>query len=379
MVEMGVVRARLLAWTAAGAALVMAALACLPDLAVSTPTKSCGNGLVDLPLGEACDPGPDAAVMGCTGTCQVDCDGGALDPQTGHCYFWTDPADSIDRAMLNCSLEGAHLVSFVDLQELQLVVTKSKSLPGAPDGGNGSWVALEKGAINDAGAQTYYIPPGVPLEVPAWASTCPGCFGIADGGDADFPLSGTNPQLCVFWKRSTSASWVQQVCNFNAGTNVAVLCEREPVGAYSAPCTDDAAAGNTCIRVPRTAATKRYELTANAASFDNARAECAARGGMLAKFESAAEREEVMQEVGRELAGGDVWIGLVFDADAGAWTWLDGTPAPAAFPTPWADTEPSVNAGAASMHIEIGRYDTRLARAQGDTTTTFRAICQFPK
>ena len=72
-----------------------------------------------------------------------------------------------------------------------------------------------------------------------------------------------------------------------------------------------------------------------------------------------------------------MWIGLVFDGDAGGWSWVDGTPAPAAFPTPWADGEPSVPAGAASIHIDVGRYDTRLARAQADTTQVLQYVCQF--
>jgi hypothetical protein len=98
---------------------------------------------------------------------------------------------------------------------------------------------------------------------------------------------------------------------------------------------------------------------------------------MLVHFDSSAEREEVIAEVAQQIVGGDVWIGLAWDASSGAWAWLDGTPAPPVFPTPWADSEPSVNAGAATIHVEYGRYDTRLARAQPDTTATFRSICQY--
>jgi hypothetical protein len=374
------VRARLFLLTSS-LSFVMVGLACLPDLVLSqpdadadaAPAKPCGDGVVDLDA-EQCDPGSDDAAIGCTATCALDCDGGLVDPSTNHCYFWTTPTDTFDNARQYCQLANSHLVGFADQDELTFVGPGTKNLDGAPDSG-GSWVWLQKfGVPNEAGVDTYYVPGAI--DIPGWASTCPGCFAQADGGDAgSFAYAGQNPQFCVFWKRGPLQGWVQQVCSFTGNTYPA-LCEREPLGAFASACPDDG--GNTCIRVPRTAATKRYELTQTASSFDNARAACASRGGILARFESGAEREEVIAEVARVLGlGGDVWIGLAFDTDAGAWMWDDGTPAPPVFPTPWADLEPSVAQGAATIHLELGRYDTRLARAQGDTTATFRALCQF--
>jgi hypothetical protein len=350
----------------------------LPDLVLPSPdadagpTHFCGDGIVDLDA-EQCDPGADAAI-GCTSSCTLDCDGGALDPQSSHCYYWEGAIDTFDQASTACVVPN-HLVGFVDDDELAFVTSSTKTLPGATDGGGGSWAWLQKGPANDAGVDTYFVPDALG-RFSGWAASCPGCYANADGGDGGgFALAGQNPQYCVFWKRGASQGWVQQVCSFT-GNTVTPLCEREPPGAFSAPCPDDA--GNTCIRVPRTAKTKRYELTLTAASFDNARAGCVARGGMLARFDSGAEREEVIAEVARVLGpGGDVWIGLVFDTGAGAWTWVDGTPAPAVFPTPWADGEPSVNAGAATIHLELGRWDTRLAHAQADTSATYRALCEF--
>jgi hypothetical protein len=359
----------------------MVGLACLPDLVASKPdadaaqANPCGDGVVDLDA-EQCDPGADDAAFGCTQTCVVDCDGGVVDPATNHCYFWTTVTDSIDHAEFYCSLPSAHLVSFADQDELSFVGPATKNLANAPDGGGGSWAWLQKtGGTNDAGLETYYVPNTTIYDLPGWAASCPGCFANADGGDGGgFALAGQNPQLCVFWKKGPQQGWVQQVCTFG-GNTVTPLCEREPPGAFSAPCADG---GNTCIRVPRTSSTKRYELTATASTFDNARTACASRGGILAHFESGAEREEVIAEVARIIGpGGDVWIGLAFDPDAGAWMWDDGAPAPPVFPTPWADNEPSVAQGAATIHLELGRYDTRLARAQADTTATYRALCQL--
>jgi hypothetical protein len=354
----------------------------LPDLVLPSadadagPTRFCGDGIVDLDA-EQCDPGANDAAIGCTQSCMLDCEGGALDPQSSHCYFWTTATDTLEHASTYCSIPGGHLVGFADDDELSFVASNTKTIAGAPDGGGGSWAWLQKtGTPNEAGLDTYYVPGPAGVDLPGWAASCPGCYANADGGDGGgFALAGQNPQLCVFWKRTASQGWVQQVCSFT-GNTVTPLCEREPLGAFSSPCPDDA--GNTCIRIPRTAKTKRYELTLAAASFDNARASCAARGGMLARFDSGAEREEVIAEVARMLGpGGDVWIGLVFDTGTNKWTWVDGTPAPPKFPTPWADGEPMVNAGAATIHLELGRYDTRLAHAQADTTATYRALCEF--
>jgi hypothetical protein len=361
------VRARLFLLTSS-LSFVTVGLACLPDLVLSpvdadadaAQTSPCGDGVVDLDA-EQCDPGAGDAGFGCTATCTIDCEGGAVDPATNHCYFWATTTDTIDHAELYCTLAGgnAHVVSFADQDELTFVGPGTKSLPNAPDGGGGSWTWLEKSGVpNEAGLDTYYVPDSEG-RFPGWAASCPGCYANADGGDAgDFAYAAQNPQFCVFWKKTPLQGWVQQVCTFT-GNTVTPLCEREPPGSFSAPCADDG--GNTCIRVPRTATTKRYELTATASSFDNARIACAARGGILARFESGAEREQVVAELVRVLGfGGDVWIGLAY-----------------VFPTPWADGEPSVAQGAATIHWELGRFDTRLAIVQPDTTATFRALCQI--
>ena len=354
---------------------------CLPDLVLPSPdadagpTRFCGDGIVDLDA-EQCDPGANDAALGCTQSCKLDCEGGVVDPQSSHCYFWTTATDTLEHASTYCSIPGGHLVGFADGDELAFVASSTKTITGAPDGGGGSWAWLQKtGTLNDAGLETYYVPGAAGVDLPGWAASCPGCYANDDGGDGGgFALAGQNPQFCVFWRRSASQGWLQQVCSFT-GNTVTPLCEREPPGAFSAQCPDDA--GNTCIRVPRTAKTKRYELTLTAGSFDNARALCAARGGALARFDSGATRRGHRR--GRARARSRRrrmdWSRLRHEREH--LDWVDGTPAPAVFPTPWADGEPSVNAGAATIHLELGRYDTRLAHAQADTTATYRALCEF--
>ncbi len=361
--------ARFFASILGGTVAVIVAISCLPDLELAgTQNGSCGNGVVDLDKGEACDPG-DGGATGCTSTCQVDCDGGAIDPKSSHCYFWIENVVAIDDAINGCNVAGGHLVSFVDLEELTAVVANSKKLIGAPDGG-ATWLALEKtGDTNDAGLTTYYFPP-LGEVFPGWSASCPGCFALADGGDADLPLGGTLPQDCVNWRRTTGASFTQGVCTLT--TAGPVLCEREPSGAFSESCDD--ASTDLCIEVPWTAGQKKYVFVSQGKTFDLATADCVARGGMLAHFESSAEREEVIREL--PITGGNVWIGLAFDSEAGAWSWLDGTPA-STVPL-WADGEPSMNGTSAVIEIDRSRFDTRLAQA-ADPTNTFQYICQLPK
>ncbi len=353
-------------------------LSCLPDLDLPPPPGLCGNGAVDLDDGAACDPG-DGSVIGCSATCQILCEGGIVDDATNHCYFWTPPVISLDMAIQAGCGAGGHPVSYVDYAELSFVASNAKNLPGAIMGG--SWIALEKGQPNDAGYNTYYAPN---LELPGWAASCIGCF--ADTDASDIPIN-NSVQQCVDWKRVLTSQWTQAGCTLglNDGgvqnTN-AVLCEREPPGSFSAPCTDDASAGNLCIEVPVTHTTKRYELAGTPADFSVAQTNCGTLGGALVHFETAAEREEVVAEVERSMST-DFWIGLIFDADAGAWTWVDGTPAPYVFPTPWGDLEPSMTTGAAAkIHIEplssVLSYTTRLARAE-DSSTVLPYVCEFAK
>jgi hypothetical protein len=354
------------------AAVVGLGFACLPDLP-TPPPAACGSGTVDLDDGEACDPGPgEAGSTGCNRLCQVDCDGGVVDDASNHCYFWVSGVGSLDLATQACLGLGAHIVSFVDMTELSFVAGNTKTLDNAVTGG--SWAALERYSTPDeAGHTLYYVPNE---QLPGWASSCAGCFAYTDAADIPLPTN-NNPGSCVYWRHALSTSWVQANCNLgfdDAGvqnTN-SVLCEREPPGSFSAPCAGDAN-GRTCIEVPVTHTKKRYELSPSG-TFDNARGDCTSRGGILVHFASAAEREEVSTEVARSIATTDFWIGLSFDDDAGVWTWADGS---TGGPFPWADLEPSSNAGAAAIHFDNGPM-TNLAYAS-DRTTTHPYVCEFAK
>lgn len=382
MLERPVLRSRALAGIVVATASIAAPFACLPDLVLGSPDAgeagpSCGDGVVELERGEQCDPGAGGAV-GCSASCTIDCDGGAVDDASGHCYFWVANVDSTSFASSQCDPLGAHIVSFVDPAETAFVQSQAKNLPRAA--GGASWLSLLQQALpNDAGA-TVYTAGGMPYPTPGWAYTCPGCYAVVEAGAQDIarPQSG-NPQPCVDW-RKLGGYWVQASCSLgfdDAGNlnKTSVLCEREPPGSFAAPCASSDA-GAVCVKVPRTFGTKRYEL-GPARAFDVARAECNAQGGVLARFESSGEREEVVAAIAPFLVTSDFWIGLSFDGDAGAWKWDDGAAAPTQFPTPWGDLQPSVDAGAASIHVDSGSFDTGLARAQSDTSQTFQYLCQL--
>jgi hypothetical protein len=346
--------------------------ACLPDLSVAVlPTSTCGNGVVDLSQGEACDPG-DAGSSACTESCQISCEGGAIDPTTDHCYFWASPVQLKDNGVSECKALGAHVVHFASLQELQLVITKCKNLPGAPDSG-ATWVALEKGAMPlEGGVQTYTPSTGYELDLPGWSAACPGCFASIDGGD--LPVGSGAGGSCVFWPRAIDQSWFQSACDLPSG-EMPILCEREAQGTFSQPCAD---ASGTCIEVRFTKGKKYYVLETTPSSFDSAAAVCRDRGGRLATFQAPEEREAVADEVARYVPAGDVWIGLLFDDEAGAWSWIDGTPAPASYPTPWGDGEPDGGSGARGvLRLAPGAYDTKLAHVQPDGTTLLPYLCEM--
>ena len=298
------VRARLFLLTSS-LSFVMVGLACLPDLVLSNAdadaaqAKPCGDGVVDLDA-EQCDPGPDAA-LGCTATCVIDCDGGIVNPSTNHCYFWTTTTDTIDHASTYCNLAGgpnAHLVGFADQDELSFVGPGTKNLANAPDGGGGTWAWLEKtGGTNDAGYETYYVPSVLGATLPGWVASCPGCFANADGGDGGgFSYAGQNPQVCVFWKKGPRRVGCSR--SVRSGETPYAVVRARAAGAFSAPCPDGG--WHTCIRVPRTASDEALRAHGRRLRASTTRASaCASRGGMLARFESGAEREEVIAEVAR--------------------------------------------------------------------------------
>jgi hypothetical protein len=377
---------------AGAAAALLAAGACLPDLAAigaedasfessTAPFQGCGDGVIATlddggDAGESCDPGPDAgAVPGCS-ACQINCDEGRGDPKTGHCYFVAGAATTYAAASAQCTAARAHLVTFVSEDEVELVreIAADES---------GYWVGLARKDSELSGA---YGPdrleePGFPYPlapVDAAAGPCPGCFGVGVDPDAGvFPVDDASASgaasLCV---ASRAGSWLQVPCN--GSVNRPTVCEREPAGLRGQPCGND----GICFTVAQTAGAKTYLVVVSAADPITAATTCGfLDGGSLVILDSREEREQLAHEIAARYPGVEqpLWIGL--HADGGAWTWDDGLAAAAGGtrPLPWGNAQPMNAASNARAFLRVGAstYDTQLAYAD-DGGASHLFVCQRP-
>jgi hypothetical protein len=173
-----------------------------------------------------------------------------------------------------------------------------------------------------------------------------------------------------------------------------VVCEREPAGARSAPCSDDPS--SFCFTVLATLSQKKhYRYNPTSVSAEDAEKYCKALtdGGTssLVVFGSRAEREQVIYELSQLnlLPGGGVegvpsffWIGLrlvvpdggVHDGgasvEAGAYVWDDGVRAGTlstdSRPSVWGIEEPKTKgAMSARAYVQMHNdYDNGLAHAR---------------
>ncbi|NOU33350.1 MAG: C-type lectin domain-containing protein [Polyangiaceae bacterium] len=353
------------------AALTVVAAACLPDLPTATapfdasrlPARGCGDGFVDFAAdaGEQCDPG-EAGVPGCTTGCKLDCEGGALDPVSGHCYFPLSKSASFAKASEACLTKAAHVVTLGSEEELAFV---SARYP-AP-----IWVGL---AQNSTAAGAYTPPSNVresgwPL--PPATGPCPGCFAVADDAGIfppEGPLDG-GPSGCV---TTHEGVWHATPCNL-PGPGFSVVCEREPAGTRTESFNE-----TLRISLAETAKKKRYLYSPSEDTAEGAVATCKLLGGRLVVFESRAEREELGREIAQLLPPqtpvGTFWIGLA--AVGGVFTWDDGTPE-AAHPAAWGDQEPKGTGDRrAYMHIAQTSYDSTLVRADDDATARRPFVCE---
>ena len=341
-----------------------AAAACLPDLVgVPVVPEECGDGDIDLDLGEQCDPG-DAGDGGCTRSCKLRCDDGFIDPSSNHCYRWATPQPTRTLAAEAC-LPG-QIVSFGTLEEVALVTSLARKAAGSPDAATfTAWGALERVGRRDGGEPTY-----AQAGEPGWSTACPGCFARTTDGGALAVLGASTAGSCVSWGESAAAPWFESSCDLVTETR-AVLCEYRPAGLNWRSCGDD-----VCMIARSTLGSKTYKLVEAADTAADAEQGCAERKGRLVVFASRQEREQVVAAVAsRGVAA--AWIGLASSANGGAFTWADGKPE-AAYPAVWADGEPRAKGRSrAFVGIDPLAYDTRLAHATDDPSRARPYICEL--
>jgi hypothetical protein len=271
-----------------GTGLLLAFLACLPDLNAISASEfsSCGDGIIDYDAGEHCDPGNDGgAVIGCK-ACQIVCENeGWIDPTTGHCYYLNLMEKVFDTATQHCEMNNAHLVTYASATEVEAVKTGLALSVG-------TWVGLSFSSSSGSRGTRTYLPPrnDPPVQEPGWVAPngqCPGCFANIPAADMDIPPFTTNSPManCVASPKPPLATpvddqnWVLINCTTNAA--LAAVCEREPVGTSASPCN-----GGICINVAKTVGQKHYFYVSDPATARDAQAFCLAlkTGAQLAVF-----------------------------------------------------------------------------------------------
>ncbi len=251
---------------AAGAAVVGA---CLPSLAPNL----CGNGHID--YGESCDPGVSSNKAGCDSFCHIVCtnpmrDGGPayLDYPSTHCYYTSDSVQTFDDGSYACGLQNAHLVTFVDDDEVTDVL---KQLIKVWPNGARFWVGLYQQDENGP----YW---SVSANEPGWNAVRANCFGCFLHGVAGPPPSGdagadAGPLESILAVKQLSDNATMEAIGRQAGAQV--VCEREPVGSRSTPCLDGMFCFNVLATIsPDGGRSKRYLFNPNAAKAEDAETYC---------------------------------------------------------------------------------------------------------
>jgi hypothetical protein len=344
---------------------------------------------------------------GCNSVCQIECsplvDGGPtyFGPSSNHCYFTSKERESYQSAASLCESQQAHLVTFVDDDEVTGVHNFASYWPT----GSRYWVGLN----NDAGnaepysAASSFTAPG---SEPGWdAVHCTGCFAYgatgplptSDGGSA----AGPSDSVVVTGLGSDNGTLDVVPPNERAE----VVCEREPIGSRSTQCNN----GNAwCFTVLATASGSNpksyvYYPVLEAAAAADATCRLLSKHALLVLFDTRAEREQVIYELFQLSAfqavefPGQFWIGLsaqMVSPDAGVdagghgieWVWDDGKlpsltssgPRPAI----WGNNQPSARTAVrAYINVQFGdtAYDHGLAYAhdEGKNPTTYPFVCQL--
>ena len=188
--------------------------------------------MIDLPEdggdgGESCDPG-EAGAAGCE-FCRFTCSRGIDD--AGHCYFFADPTNTYNDAIIACRGAAGHVVTVASDREAAFVA-------GLAQDASAHWVGL----IFDNALNGYASPsnePGWPNE----GESCPGCFALGADDAGAFPLgTGADASANNACLVAEDGGWTRVECS---GEQVrTTLCEREPIGQRIYPCggllrTDD--------------------------------------------------------------------------------------------------------------------------------------------
>ncbi len=370
--------------TVAGA--LAAAVACIPDLPLDVdtgdaeagppPARVCGDGIVQLDLGEQCDPGPNvpaeaSVVNNCsTNTCKVQCPSGFVWDRNYHCYTFLENASSLTpQAYSDCLKEG-HVVTFASEEELEAVV--------APDAGGriqglAFWVGFNSSPLQYSSYAAFE---------PGWSPSCPGCFAHTTDASAPLPGAPTGDSVCVAGTKDLDASWQQVPCA--DGGKIRAVCEREPSGVLSYRC-----AAGVCFDLPWTfqpeggPGTKHYVYVDRFRKADEAEQACVDGGGTLVVLQSRDEREQLWHALANmspaiPIAVPDsIWIGLS-EGDAG-WVWDDEAGIDA-YATPWASAplaDGGTRANLSQVAASVQPIDNTLARNDQDPSTTLPFVCQI--
>jgi hypothetical protein len=323
------------------------ALSCLPDLqpeVLQTPPQEsvCGDGIIDPEAGEECDPGRNGSVPGCSSTCKIVCDAGALlsyrDPTTNHCYFQLSAEAGPFEAGSGCKAHGAHMVTLGSGSEAQrLQISSFSNTSGLP---HEFWLGVHAQRVGDGGVVLYdasgtdagaiaYVPA---IDEPGFMPTG-GCLGCYAPGKIIPPNDPTRE--CVTWLLTTPGRWNTVNCDGDAA--FPVMCEREPPGSRARSCS-----GFPCFTIQADLAASQSRtyvwVPGVAQSADEAERTCAALpvdGGakLLVIFgdqNNFEQREEIFYElmnlprVPDASAPSDFWVGLsraVTDGGPVGWVW----------------------------------------------------------
>jgi hypothetical protein len=337
------------------------------------PPQRCGDGFIELRLGEQCDPGKallgDAGTAFCSASCQMICpDGGFMWSLNNHCYTLSGEATSLVEAGALCA-PGGHVVTFVSDDEFNAV---TGALGRSDDAGAYFfWVGMRAHQIGD----NHYDSVVLPRYEPGWSPDCSGCYARADYDAGDFAHGDAGiGGDCVRSRASPSAAvWDKYACV--DAPKLRVICEHEPEEMQLLP-----AKGLYYFSLRSTYPTKTYVYDPTPTTEAKAEATCVSHKGRLVVLQSRDERDELWDQL-THTTETHVWIGLA--TSDGGWAWGDGTPSddPDAYPSEWAIGEPS-EGGTRRAYLaltNIRPVDTTLAHTNLQLLPPDPGVvCQFP-